>query len=83
MGFAAFNTVQAPNDTVGGCNGGGTNEGWPNSAWVVGAASAYPDGCNVMLADGSVRFIKSSIRLPTWWVLGSRNGGEVISSDSY
>ncbi len=33
--------------------------------------------------DGSVRFVKDTINVRTWWALGSRNGGEVISSDSY
>jgi len=51
-----------------------------------GAASAnslHPGGVNLGLADGSVRFIKSSVSLQTWWALGTRNGGEVISSDAY
>ena len=33
------------------------------------------------MADGSVRFIKSSIGQNIWWGLGTRNGGEVISAD--
>ena len=83
MGFAMFNTVQPPNDTVGGCNAGGANEAWLNGAWAIGAASGHPGGCNILMADGSARFVKSSISLPTWWALGTRNCGEVISSDSY
>jgi prepilin-type N-terminal cleavage/methylation domain-containing protein/prepilin-type processing-associated H-X9-DG protein len=83
IGFAAFNTVQLPNDSVGGCNSGGGNEGWPNGAWAVGAASAHPGGCNVLLADGSARFIKSTINPQAWWALGTRAGGEVLSSDSF
>jgi hypothetical protein len=35
------------------------------------------------MADGSVRFLKSSTSMNIVWGLGSRNGGEVISSDSY
>jgi hypothetical protein len=35
------------------------------------------------MADGSVHFIKDSVSRLTWWALGTRNGGEVISSDSY
>ncbi|MGP0068507.1 MAG: H-X9-DG-CTERM domain-containing protein, partial [Isosphaeraceae bacterium] len=38
---------------------------------------------NICFADGSVHFINNSINLQTWWGLGSRNGGEVISSDAY
>jgi hypothetical protein len=33
---------------------------------------------NLLLLDGSVRFIKSSINLGTWNALGTRAGGEVI-----
>jgi len=40
-------------------------------------------GVNSLLADGSVRFFKNSISLPTWVALGSMAGGEVISADSY
>jgi prepilin-type N-terminal cleavage/methylation domain-containing protein/prepilin-type processing-associated H-X9-DG protein len=47
------------------------------------ASSLHSGGVNVCFADGSVHFIKSSIGLPTWWALGTRNGGEVISSDQY
>jgi prepilin-type processing-associated H-X9-DG protein len=45
--------------------------------------SNHPGGVNVAFADGSVHFIKNSISPPTWWGLGSRNLGEVISSDAY
>ena len=47
------------------------------------AASNHPGGVNVAFADGSVRFVKSSISQRTWWALGTRSFGEVISSDSY
>ena len=47
------------------------------------ATSNHPGGCNVGMADGSVRFVKSSIAMQTWWALGTRAGGEIVSSDSY
>ena len=47
------------------------------------ANSNHPGGVNVGFADGSVKFIKDSINLQTWWAIGSRNLGEVVSSDSY
>ena len=46
------------------------------------ANSRHPGGVNVGLADGSVRFTKSAISLATWRAFGTRNGGEIISSDS-
>jgi prepilin-type N-terminal cleavage/methylation domain-containing protein/prepilin-type processing-associated H-X9-DG protein len=51
---------------------------------IMNTANSYhPGGVNFGLCDGSVRFVKSTINLPTWRALGSRNGGEIISSDSY
>jgi len=37
----------------------------------------------VLFVDGSVKFIKDSVNILTWAALGTRAGGEVISSDSY
>ena len=51
--------------------------------WVVGASSSHPGGINVLMADGSCKFIKNSVNQNTWMSLGTRNGGEVISADSY
>jgi prepilin-type N-terminal cleavage/methylation domain-containing protein/prepilin-type processing-associated H-X9-DG protein len=45
--------------------------------------SNHPGGVNVAMADGSVKFIKDSVNLQTWWGLGTRDGGETISADSY
>jgi prepilin-type N-terminal cleavage/methylation domain-containing protein/prepilin-type processing-associated H-X9-DG protein len=50
---------------------------------VATATSNHPGGVNIGFADGSVKFIKDSVNLQTWWALGTRNGGEVISADSY
>jgi len=86
IGFASFNTIQTPSDTqvpVGGCQNGSSNEAWPNGAWSVGAASAHPGGCNVGFADGSVRFVKSTINRTIWMSLGTKAGGEVISADQF
>jgi len=48
----------------------------------LSARGKHPGGVNVLLGDGSVRFIKDSISIPTWRALSSRAGGEVISADS-
>jgi prepilin-type N-terminal cleavage/methylation domain-containing protein len=74
-----------------------TNPGEPggvdkNSPWAgyyvapLGSAppnSWHPAGVNLALSDGSVRFIKNTVNVQSWWALGSRNGLEVVSSDSY
>jgi prepilin-type processing-associated H-X9-DG protein len=85
-GWSMFNTVQVPNDTqypIGGCRDGGVPGQFPNDGFSYGASSAHAGGANVLFGDGSVKFIKSSISYPTWWSLGTRNGNEVISADSY
>jgi prepilin-type N-terminal cleavage/methylation domain-containing protein/prepilin-type processing-associated H-X9-DG protein len=56
---------------------------WGGTSGMSTASSNHPGGINVCFADGSVRFIKDSVNQPTWWALGSRNGGEVVSSDQY
>jgi prepilin-type N-terminal cleavage/methylation domain-containing protein/prepilin-type processing-associated H-X9-DG protein len=45
--------------------------------------SQHPGGANFLFMDGSVRFIKASMSLPTMWAICTRNNGEVISSDAY
>jgi prepilin-type N-terminal cleavage/methylation domain-containing protein/prepilin-type processing-associated H-X9-DG protein len=45
--------------------------------------SLHPGGANILMGDGSVRFVKESINLLTWQSLSSRCGGEVISADVY
>jgi prepilin-type N-terminal cleavage/methylation domain-containing protein/prepilin-type processing-associated H-X9-DG protein len=45
--------------------------------------SRHPGGSNFLLADGSVRFLKSSINPIPWRALATRAFNEVISSDSF
>jgi prepilin-type N-terminal cleavage/methylation domain-containing protein/prepilin-type processing-associated H-X9-DG protein len=49
----------------------------------ISASSFHSGGANVLLIDGSVRFIKSAIDPALWAALGTRCGGEVISADAY
>jgi len=46
-------------------------------------SSNHPGGVNMGFADGSVKFIKDTTNLPTFWALGTRAGGEVVSADAY
>jgi prepilin-type processing-associated H-X9-DG protein len=49
----------------------------------IGSGSSHPGGANVLIVDGSVRFVKASIGFAAWNALGSRNGGEAISADAF
>ena len=51
----------------------------PSYASMV-SRSYHPSGVNVLLMDGSVRFVSNSIALPTWRALGTRAGGEVVGT---
>ncbi len=50
----------------------------------AGRRASTPAGPTCSSADGSVRFIKSTVnRTGVLWALASRNGGEVVSADQY
>ena len=61
---------------------GGTNDDAGRQAGY-GATSRHPGGVNALFADGSVRFVKSTVNVNTWWALGTRANNEVISADAY
>jgi prepilin-type N-terminal cleavage/methylation domain-containing protein/prepilin-type processing-associated H-X9-DG protein len=85
FGITSFNTIVPPNSTQ--YNWGGCRLDQKNGGFAFGlysnATSNHPGGCNVLFTDGSVKFIKNTINLQTWWSLGTRAGGEVLSADSY
>jgi prepilin-type N-terminal cleavage/methylation domain-containing protein/prepilin-type processing-associated H-X9-DG protein len=45
--------------------------------------SFHPGGVNVLLGDGSVRFLKDTVNIVTLRSLVTLKGGEVISADNY
>jgi len=81
MGLTFGNVVSAPNPKTPNCstNPGNTLPG----PGVFTFSSRHQGGANCLMADGSVRFLKDSVNINTVLALGSRNGGEVISADSY
>jgi prepilin-type N-terminal cleavage/methylation domain-containing protein/prepilin-type processing-associated H-X9-DG protein len=50
---------------------------------AIGASSNHPGGVNVLMIDGSVKFIKDTVNQLTWFALSTIDWGEVVSSDSY
>jgi prepilin-type N-terminal cleavage/methylation domain-containing protein/prepilin-type processing-associated H-X9-DG protein len=60
-----------------------TAPGVQNAPGAYGLASRHPGGANIAVSDGSVRFLKDSVSQRVLWALGSRNRGEIVSSDSF
>ena len=49
----------------------------------AGVRSRHPGGVNILMGDGSVRFLKNSVNPQTWLDLNTIAGGEVVSADAY
>lgn len=82
FGWTLGNVLQPPNPPYPNCR----TETWDgdfDQPGMYGLSSYHPGGANVAMADGSVRFLKNSTAERTVWALGTRDGGEVISADSY
>jgi prepilin-type N-terminal cleavage/methylation domain-containing protein/prepilin-type processing-associated H-X9-DG protein len=85
-----FTTVFPPNTVVAYPSGGATHDvdfltatesNSGDTYAAVTARSFHSGGVNVMMMDGSVRFVSNSIAPGTWRALGTRAGGEVVGSD--
>jgi len=81
MCCTAYNHVAPPNGQT--CAGLGFPGTMANMPMQVPPSSRHPGGVNVLMGDGTVRLIKSNVNLPVWRALGTRAGGEVVSSDAY
>ncbi len=86
-GFALFNTIIPPSLTTynyAWCRpGGASNSTEASDGMYQGSSSNHPGGANFLFADGSVHFLKSTISLATYWAMGTKSNGEIVSSDSY
>lgn len=49
---------------------------YPPSRIMTTANSAHSNGVNVVLCDGSVRFVPNSVNLIAWRAMGTKDGGE-------
>lgn len=56
-----------------------STEDW--TAIVLPSSSYHTNGANVLICDGSVRFVSNSVGADAWMAAGSRNGGETFPLD--
>jgi prepilin-type N-terminal cleavage/methylation domain-containing protein/prepilin-type processing-associated H-X9-DG protein len=87
-GHSMYNHLRPPNNKLPDCRGGLPHSTRENPFWSwlslnIAARSKHPGGVNSLMADGHVQFVKDTVNVLIWQGLGSRNGGEVISSDAY
>ncbi len=71
-----YNHIMPPNTFA--CSDGNVND-----AGAFPPSSRHSGGVNMLMGDGSVKFIKQTISNPIFWALGTRNRGEVLSADQY
>jgi prepilin-type N-terminal cleavage/methylation domain-containing protein/prepilin-type processing-associated H-X9-DG protein len=76
-----------PNANPGGSGGTGLGTavggGWGSYMDAIPPSSNHSGGVDICFADGSVRFVKNSVAYQNWWAIGTRNGQEALSSDTY
>jgi prepilin-type N-terminal cleavage/methylation domain-containing protein/prepilin-type processing-associated H-X9-DG protein len=80
---ATSNMALTPNSTSPDCASFTIGNLGPAGSGMYASRSFHPGGVNTLFSDGSVRFVKDSINQLTWWAIGTKNGGEVVSADSY
>ncbi|MFO0875808.1 MAG: DUF1559 domain-containing protein [Gemmataceae bacterium] len=70
-GNTLYNHYYTPNPRTWDCGNGSHNKG------LSTARSYHVGGVNLLLCDGSVRFISNAVQLTPWRALSTRAGGEV------
>ncbi len=80
--YTLGNVILAPNPKYSNCIVSNVGGGLQNPGAIT-LSSYHSGGANVLMCDGSVRFLKDSTNINTVWAIGSINQGEVVSADSY
>lgn len=75
FGWVWYNHVDTPNSRIADCCDGGPSA----SSGKYTARSLHPGGVNLVLADGSGRFVSDAIDLKVWRALGTRDGNDSVS----
>lgn len=73
-----YNHLLTPNSKTPDCGKGGTISAG-GGAGIYTARSFHLGGVNILLADGSGRFVSESVSTTIWQAIGTRNGSELVS----
>ncbi len=82
-GVSFGNVLLPPNPKTPNCDSSTVASNTLQNPGMWGLASHHSGGANVLICDGSVKFLKDSISQPTLWALGSISQGEIVSADAY
>ena len=69
-----YSHTQTPNRTS--CVYHDINQDGRGTITLIAASSNHPGGVNLLLMDGSVRFVKSVVNYRPWYALATPNGAE-------
>jgi prepilin-type N-terminal cleavage/methylation domain-containing protein/prepilin-type processing-associated H-X9-DG protein len=82
VNYSNYNHLAPPNTRA--CASMAAVDTWGLDPWGTSPPTSFhPGGVNMAMSDGSVRFVKDTVNNSAWWGIGTRNGNEVVSSDSY
>ena len=82
-GVSMGNLLVAPNPKYPNCDTGTASGNTLQNPGMYSLSSYHAGGANVLMLDGSVRFLKDTTSPQVIWALGSRDQGEIISADSF
>lgn len=77
--YTRYQHILTPNQPS--CLLGGSND--IDGPILVTATSRHPGGVNLLLGDGSVRFVKQAVDQAPWRALGTIAGGEVVDHGGF
>jgi prepilin-type N-terminal cleavage/methylation domain-containing protein/prepilin-type processing-associated H-X9-DG protein len=80
-----FHTIVTPNSSQAkwnSCRSTCQNCG-PDDSTFSNAQSNHPGGVNVLMADGSVKFIKDTVNPRSWMAIGTRALGETVDASAF
>jgi prepilin-type N-terminal cleavage/methylation domain-containing protein/prepilin-type processing-associated H-X9-DG protein len=82
-GVTLGNVLLPPNPKYPNCSVDSVSSNTIFNPGMWGLSSYHPGGANVLMCDGSVKFLKDSTNQQTVWALGTRNQSEVVDAGSY